>query len=271
MNRQVTVIVRTKDRPKLLRRALKSIEDQTYPHHETVVVNWGSPGAKLQEIISKKESIRLIEREGLNGSAASNAAINLAKSPWITHLDDDDSWEPTFLEEGIHLLEAQNDLLGVACHSNRIIEKRGSFKKRPYPLKPKQITLHALLTKNLFTNNAFIFSKEAWEELKGFDENLTMFEDWDFNLRYLLKYKVGLIPKRLANYHFTDLPQRLGERTDKEALLETFVDFQLKKDLLKGKRSIGTLMAERHNLKREITLFNALKNDLKRLLQLIKS
>ena len=41
----VSIVVRTKDRPKLLREALGSLQNQTYKNLEVIVVNDGSTGA----------------------------------------------------------------------------------------------------------------------------------------------------------------------------------------------------------------------------------
>ena len=46
-----------------------------------------------------------------------------------------------------------------------------------------------------------MFSKKAFDQIGGFDETLPVLGDWDFNIRFLEKFEIGLIRENLANYH----------------------------------------------------------------------
>ncbi|HDH97534.1 MAG TPA: glycosyltransferase family 2 protein, partial [Deltaproteobacteria bacterium] len=92
----VSVIVRTKERPDLLREALASLAAQTYSPVEAVIVNDG--GMDVAEIVddflSDIDHIRYIHQSENGGRAcAANMGLQSAKGEWIGFLDDDDLYE----------------------------------------------------------------------------------------------------------------------------------------------------------------------------------
>ena len=83
----ISVIVRTKDRPALLREAIDSIRATRYPC-EIVVVNDG--GAPV-EVTAQIEDIKLVHHEQSRGRAeAGNAGVRAASNSFIAFLADDD-------------------------------------------------------------------------------------------------------------------------------------------------------------------------------------
>ncbi len=97
----VSIIVRTKDRPKLLKRALQSIASQTYRPIEIVLVNDGGCDLDIEELKSILGDISLNYRrlEKNTGRAhAGNVGIEHAKGKYVGFLDDDDEFYPHHLE-----------------------------------------------------------------------------------------------------------------------------------------------------------------------------
>ncbi len=93
----VSIIVRTKDRPKLLKKALQSISAQTYRPLEVVLVNDGGCDLDVEELMSILRDIslnyvRLKKNRGRAG--AGNAGIDNTKGEYIGLLDDDDELYP---------------------------------------------------------------------------------------------------------------------------------------------------------------------------------
>src|SRR5436305_6448641 len=80
----ISVIVRTKDRPALLREAVASIRATSYPCEIVVVNDGGAPVTHL-------DGVKLIEHElSLGRSEAMNDGVRAASHPHIAFLDDDD-------------------------------------------------------------------------------------------------------------------------------------------------------------------------------------
>ncbi len=71
-NPLVSIVVRTKDRPKLLKRALQSIAEQTYRPMEVVLVNDGGCDLNINELtgILKDVALNYIRLETNTGGVA---------------------------------------------------------------------------------------------------------------------------------------------------------------------------------------------------------
>ena len=83
----VSVVIPTRDRPELLRRALASIP----LGHEVVVVDDGS----TVPVVVDDPRARVVRRETSGGAAAArNAGIVASSGDWVGFCDDDDVWLP---------------------------------------------------------------------------------------------------------------------------------------------------------------------------------
>ena len=113
-NPLVSIIVRTKDRPKLLRNALKSIAAQNYRPIEVVLVNDGGcdlPPEDLKGVLGDVD-LNYIRLEHNTGRAhAGNVGIENSKGEFIGFLDDDDELYPEHLE----ILTDRMVMMGSMC------------------------------------------------------------------------------------------------------------------------------------------------------------
>ena len=89
---KVAIITRTKDRPLLLRRAIRSVASQTYKNYVHIIVN---DGESLEPQTLTGGTIIVPIHSGGRMEAASNAGLNVAKAQgadFVVIHDDDDSW-----------------------------------------------------------------------------------------------------------------------------------------------------------------------------------
>ncbi len=73
--------------------------------------------------------------------------------------------------------------------------------KSPYNDTLRNVLLADMISNNLYPPVSFVFSREAYNHIGSFREDLPVLGDWEFNLRFVASYEVGVIPKLLANYH----------------------------------------------------------------------
>ena len=113
----VSVVVRTKDRPVFLRRALNDIAAQTFTDWEIVIVNDGGDSAAVHAVAGDSpcaDRITEIDSPVPGGRcAAANAGIRAAKGEYIVLHDDDDLWHPDFLARTTAALDASPADAGV--------------------------------------------------------------------------------------------------------------------------------------------------------------
>lgn len=84
-------------------RAIDSVVAQTFPVHEIVVVDDGSPD-RLGELVERvaNSRIRLFRQRNQGAAAARNTGVQEATGDWIAFLDADDYWE-------VEKLQSQRD------------------------------------------------------------------------------------------------------------------------------------------------------------------
>lgn len=102
MGNLVTVYIPTKNRERLLRRAVQSVLSQTHQNIELIIVSDGSTDGTCDYVNSLRGgpvAVTLIHNEQSVGAcAARNQAIAVASGDFITGLDDDDIFLPQRLE-----------------------------------------------------------------------------------------------------------------------------------------------------------------------------
>ena len=200
----VSVIIRTRDREQFLQRALTSVEQQDYQEKEVIVVNNGLIPLALEG--SWPFPVRVLEGGGkLSLSGALNAGIREAQGEFVAILDDDDTWEPGFLTTHVDYLAGHDDIQGSASLTWEVHEElRGEeiveLGKKPFN-SVIRTSVPALLYHNRFTTNAFVYRRETALALGLYDESLNELEDWDFNLRFAMAWKLAGIPQTLSSYH----------------------------------------------------------------------
>jgi len=208
---KVAIITRTFNRPLLLERAALSIKSQTFQNYVWVIVNDGD-SKPVERIIScyPKNQVLLINNSSPVGmEKASNMGIIASNSEYVVIHDDDDSWDKNFLQKTIEYLETntvKNGEYGVITYTDRIIEKiEGETIKKvsqdSFNSNLNVLSLFDMLIKNRFPPISFLFRRCVFDEIGYYDESLPVLGDWDFNIRFMLHYNIGIIPEVLAYYH----------------------------------------------------------------------
>lgn len=214
----VSVVLRTKDRPYLLKQALASLANQTLMDFEVLVVNDGGVDvAPVLEAFFPYITVKYIETAPPRGrSAALNAGSARASGRYITYLDDDDVVYPTHLE---HLLSAlsssggyrvsYSDVNKALCWSDSrrdAVLERTQFARREFDP-------NALLVENWIPIMSFMHATDCLRAVGGFDEELGIFEDWDLLIRLAQAYSFHHVPRITCEYRF-----RFGEGPDDSTL-----------------------------------------------------
>lgn len=206
----LTVVLPYYNQGDYLMEALESVWGQTFTDFEVIVVNDGStdqPSIDLLETIDEPRT-RIIHRENGGLPAARNTGLQEARGKYLCCLDSDDAIHPTHFEKLLVALESrQCDL--AHCDLERFDKGEGFWRGEGFHLS-------ALIEGNTVGNTATgILRLEAWKTLKGYDENLRGYQDWDFWLRLAATGHRGThIPEPLFLYrrHGTSMISRSVRR-----------------------------------------------------------
>lgn len=211
----VSIITRTRDRPRFLERARDAIlAQQNPPPLEWIVVNDAGDPGEVEAVLAPARAqlagaLHLLNLDHSKGMEhASNRGMRHARGLYAIIHDDDDTWLPDFLYLMAEWLRhpSRHCFAGVVCHSIHVLESVQADRIEPVGSGPfndwlQEIDVWQLLQENPFPPISFLFKRSVWEELGGFDETLPVLGDWEFNLRVALKHPIGVLPKALAQYH----------------------------------------------------------------------
>jgi glycosyltransferase involved in cell wall biosynthesis len=254
----VAIIVRTKDRAPFLKRALLDISDQTYKDYLVVVVNDGGDAKEASKIVdsfSKKLGGRVTlinNSKSLGKWHAANDGIKNSTSTFVVLHDDDDTWEPQFLEETVAYLQVhEGRYIGVATFSNELFEqeKNGEFvqtSRRQFAPDFEHVSIHGLCRQNMFPPISYLYRRTLHDEIGYYNESLFALADWEFNLRTIEKFDIGMLQKQLANWHIRESDSQYANVTAPDNYqyqenINLLINSLLRKDLEGGKLGIGYL------------------------------
>jgi glycosyltransferase involved in cell wall biosynthesis len=122
----VSVVIPTRNRPALVRRAVESALCQTYSHLEVIVIIDGPDHSTVEALsVLNDRRLRVIElAESVGGSEARNTGVRETTGGWIAFLDDDDEWLPEKIKRQTEAAVAsRNEDLIVSC---RYVHRCGS-------------------------------------------------------------------------------------------------------------------------------------------------
>jgi glycosyltransferase involved in cell wall biosynthesis len=191
---KVSVIIPSRNRPGVARRAVQSALAQTCQDLEVIVVVDG-PDPKtlsmLQQIADRRLKVIALE-DSVGGSEARNIGALRAKGEWVALLDDDDEWLPTKIEKQLLAAESSKaSLVLVVCSFFLKAGKDETLVPRRFPRPSEHISEYLFgAPRNGFQTSGFFCSRELmlqepWHRLKGL-------QDIDWFLRVTTRTDVQL-------------------------------------------------------------------------------
>ena len=223
-----SVIIPSRNRTRLLERALASVTSQEGSGFEVMVVNDGTEGReKVQLDELKAIYARRVRFLDLPASPTGNGCFRVmntgafaAWGDYLCFLDDDDEWiDPAHLADARRIIKASSpdvivfdqeayrgmwkapspiwlEDLGERLHDQSVSEPDGSFR----------VEAGDLLTAHGFAHtNATIIRRDFFFELGGFDASLWYEGDRDFFLRWIdTAAEVRYLPKICARHNIPE-------------------------------------------------------------------
>lgn len=203
----VSIIVRTKDRPKLLMRALQSIAGQTYTYIEVVLVNDGGCDLDIKELQDILGGILLnyIRLEKNTGrSHAGNIGIENAQGEYVGFLDDDDELYPDHVETLVSVLKLTEFQIAYA-DVEMIINCFSPDEKEVVTMErvtfSRDCSYPEIIMSNYIPFNSLLFRKGIFEITGVLDEDFDLYEDWELLIRIAEKYQLFHVRKITAIYN----------------------------------------------------------------------
>ena len=230
---RVSVIVPALDLSTLIGEAIASIQAQSRPVDEIIVVDDRShdgTGETVAGLARQDSRLKLLTGEGRGPAAARNLGIRAASGEVIAFLDGDDVWPLERIEHQLRRLDAGDapDIVSGLIRRFRHFDTAA--------LAPVDAEAAALPGANL---GACLYRREVFQRIGLFDESLTWCEDHDLMLR---AREAGL---RIAIMRMVTLyyRRRPGSHSDDEAAP---ADYQLLSVVQRSLARRRTQGASRH-------------------------
>lgn len=215
-HRRVTVVLPTRYRPDLLRRAVRSFFAQTGDHiSEIIVVFDQSPVDKLDDLRQECPSeiqLRVVPNSRTPGLAgARNTGICLGQEGLVAFCDDDDEWLPQKLQAQLDLWDARPEASAVGT-GMRIETQESSRVKTA----PAEVSYEDFLRTRQFSipsSGLLLRKADLMGEVGLVDEDLPAAygEDWDLLLRLSRRGPVVNVQEPVVVVHW-DRPSFYAEK-----------------------------------------------------------
>jgi GT2 family glycosyltransferase/SAM-dependent methyltransferase len=173
----VTVMIRSMRRASLAD-ALDSVEQQTDPQVEVLVVNAAGGHHPVPHLASDRLSLRLANQDGppLSRPKAANLAIDQSRGAFLLFLDDDDLISPDHIARLRAALQAMPEAVAAYAGVQLLSADGRTVGQLDEPFDGTR-----LWAANYLPMHAVMFRREACVAAGvRFDEALPVYEDWDF-------------------------------------------------------------------------------------------
>lgn len=213
-NDLASVIIRTKNRPNFLQRAIDSVCSQDYNNIELIIINDG--GCEVVDIVNhyksvfknvpgcsvKRDFIYIKNSVSVMRTNAANIGLQSAKGKYICLLDDDDYFYSQHLSKHIDAQNKKNCLWSISRSFESIESDNGveKIKKYNYPSDFNKVKFYFF--ENYFPSNSIVFQKKLVDKVGFFDKKLQVLEDWDLWIRMYMEIEPCLIDE-ITNVYTT--------------------------------------------------------------------
>ena len=199
MKPNVDIVIPSWNRKKLLKRACQSVQNQTYPHWNLLIVDDGSTDGTSDIFYGEKTHIlTLNQNQGV--SYARNQGIKKGQAPWIAFLDSDDEWLPHKLEKQIEYALQKPQYPWIHCNEiwmkqDRLLNQKKKHKKQGGRVFIPSVKLCCI------SPSAVLIKRSLLEEVGLFREDFPVCEDYELWLRISSRYEIGFLDSALLIKH----------------------------------------------------------------------
>lgn len=226
-NPLVSIIIRTCQRPEILKQAVKSCLNQTYKNIEIIVVEDGfNYSEEILRNTFKDERLQYYATgEKVGRSRVGNIGMSKARGKYIGFLDDDDLYYAEHIEVLVRSLEKSTKKVAYALaqESQVIITSQVpyTYKEVSRSIFYKQKFNRSLLFyHNYIPIQCVLFEKSLFNEYGGLDESLDAMEDWDLWVRYACHTDFEYVEKVTSLYK---VPYKAEQSVERQKVLDNAI------------------------------------------------
>jgi GT2 family glycosyltransferase len=211
----VSVIIAYYNQEDFIAETVRSVQQQTHPNIEIIVVDDGSP-VLASSVLPESSDVRILRTENRGCPAARNFGFQQSSGNFLVFLDSDDRLAPGALEAHLKAF-AECPEAALSFGAQRFIDEHSGEIRAPHNCRPRNNYFLMLLEGNpIGTPGAAMIRRDAFVEAGLFDESARIVEDYPLYLRLARKHPIVQSPAWVIDYRWhTNSMSR-----DKEAMFK---------------------------------------------------
>ena len=236
----VSVIITTFSRPLNLLRAIESVQNQSYPYIEIIIVDDNGKGTpyqqQTQEILKRyieNNDIKYITHEtNRNASTARNTGLKYSNGEFVNFLDDDDVFERDKIKIQVEDLKSRIRYDASYCNTILYGMRRTKYLRNE---KEGNIGYELLTGKVEFNTSCVLFRRRALLDINGWDESFSRHQDWELMVRFFRHHLICLSGKSIFLLKKYETPNILNINPHKSVEYRRYFLKTMEDDIMKMK------------------------------------
>ncbi|MGK7876184.1 MAG: glycosyltransferase family 2 protein [Xenococcaceae cyanobacterium] len=192
----VSIVTPSFNQGRFIERTLLSVQGQSYPHIQHIVIDAGSTDETL-EILKRYEgtyNLQWLSEPDRGMYNAINKGLRLVKGDILAYLNTDDKYLPWTVETAVkHFLANPDTDVVFGDHLDVYPDGQVYLEVQP----PFRLQLLRRTGWSLPQPTVF-WRRQVYEVLGGFDEHLQFCGDWDYWIKGANRFKIGQIREFMA-------------------------------------------------------------------------
>lgn len=214
---------------------LHSLLAQTWRNLELIVVDDASTDGSAEQveaIAAQDQRVQLHRRRYGSAARARNEALALASGRWIKFMDADDLLSPTAVAEQVARLQGQPDAVAIGQWGRFYGDDISTFQldQRSLHLADAGVELDPISwlvqawadAEPMMQAGMFLIPRSLLERCGGWDEDLSLIDDFEFFTRVLCHAQQLLYTPDAVLYYRSGLPASLSARRGRDAAQSAF-------------------------------------------------
>ena len=183
---------------------LESIDAQTYPHIEVIVVNDGSfrdEDTRVLDATAERFGVTVLTQQNSGLGRARNFAVSQSRGEYVLPLDPDDLLEPRYVERCAEVLESRPELAYANTWSRYVNEDGSAYGGPSAGYRPFSNQAASLGERNVAGPATALIRRAVFDRGFRYSVDMTSYEDWLFYQELAAAGLVGhTIPEQLFVY-----------------------------------------------------------------------
>ena len=201
----VSIIIPTYNRFELLKRAIASVEAQSYTNYELIIIDDASTD-ETRDYLFTLEHTSLILPSNQGVSHARNRGVGMANGEYIAFLDSDDTWAEDKLAQQV-AFHQEHPEVQFSFGTEKWFRFESEVKRPKKYEAPSMVNFENLLEYTFIGPSSVMIQTALLNEAGGFDESLAVCEDFDLWLRISKQTPLHLASSVVINKHAGDFEQ----------------------------------------------------------------